>query len=218
MTATNLIRLLLVDDHGLFREGLQRLLESEADFQLLGSVASVAEALALLQRHAADVVLLDYDLGEQTGIHLLEACRDMQLQHRTLMVTAGLSDFGTLRAIRLGAAGIFLKHSPPSDLVTAIRTVHRGDLWLTAASLQALVTAQPQETTASALSPREKAVLQGVFEGLTNKELGVRLDISESYVKAVLQQLFNKTGVRSRSQLVRIALEKQQLYGLDLPV
>ncbi len=209
------IRLLLVDDHGLFREGLKRLLEAEPGFTLAGDFPSADAALHALRHTHVDVVLLDFDLGEQTGLRFLEAARQINFQGRILMVTAGLSDADTLRILQLGAAGIFLKHSPPSELIAAIRRVLAGEVSLNPASLNAIVSAaahpQPAPTT---LSPREHDVLKAVFEGLSNKEIGARLDISEAYVKAVLQQLFNKTGVRSRSQLVRIALEKPSLYGI----
>ena len=177
------------------------------------------EALDTLRNTAVDVVLLDFDLGQQTGIHFLEQARKQQFPGRILMVTAGLSNADTVRTLQLGASGIFLKHSPPADLITAIRQVVNGEVWLTTDSMEVLVAAAatpPQATPGSpALTPREKEVLKGVFEGLTNKEIGSRLDISEAYVKALLQQLFNKTGVRSRSQLVRIALEKREQFGLD---
>jgi DNA-binding NarL/FixJ family response regulator len=214
------IRLLLVDDHSLFREGLKRLLEAEPEFELAGDCATASAALAALNSLQVDVVLLDYDLGEQTGIYFLEQVRRMQFPGRILMVTAGLSDADTLRILKLGASGIFLKHSPPVELINAIRKVIAGETWLDSRSVDAILTAahaaaQPPPG-ASPLTSREKDVLKAVFEGLSNKEIGARLDISETYVKALLQQLFNKTGVRSRSQLVRIALERPAHYGIDL--
>ena len=213
------IRLLLIDDHSLFREGLKRLLEAEPGFELAGDFSSSDAAISALDHTQVDVVLLDFDLGQQTGIRFLEHARKQQFPGRILMVTAGLSNADTVRILQLGASGIFLKHSPPADLITAIRQVVNGEVWLTTDSMEVLVAAAatpPQATPGSpALTPREKEVLKGVFEGLTNKEIGSRLDISEAYVKALLQQLFNKTGVRSRSQLVRIALEKREQFGLD---
>jgi DNA-binding NarL/FixJ family response regulator len=128
------------------------------------------------------------------------------------MVTAGMSDTGTLRAFENGSAGVFLKHSPPSQLVEAIHKVAGGEMWLDSRAVQSLVSGATgksgEQQTADSLTERERTVLKSVFEGLTNKEIGGRLQISESSVKAVLQQLFDKTGVRTRSQLVRIALEK----------
>jgi DNA-binding NarL/FixJ family response regulator len=136
------------------------------------------------------------------------------------MVTAGMSDADTLRALESGAAGIFLKHSPPGDLITAIHKVFAGEPWLDSGAVRSLVAAagsnQEKMRASPQLNERERSVLKAVFEGLTNKEIASKLNISEGYVKAVLQQLFQKTGVRSRSQLVRIALERQTQYGLNL--
>ncbi|MDQ1474655.1 MAG: two-component system, NarL family, nitrate/nitrite response regulator NarL [Bryobacterales bacterium] len=201
-----------MDDHSLFRESLSRLLEAEPEFSIAGTCATVAEALEALRRGPVDVVLLDYDLGDEQGTVLLDEAKRLGLMTRILMVTAGLSDTGTLRAFESGSAGVFLKHSPPAQLVEAIHKVARGEMWLDSRAVQSLVTgasARAEEQHAGdALTVRERAVLKAVFEGLTNKEIGARLELSESSVKAVLQQLFDKTGVRTRSQLVRIALEK----------
>jgi DNA-binding NarL/FixJ family response regulator len=205
------IRLLLIDDHTLFREGLARLLEAEKGLQLVGNFSSADDAMLALERDAVDVVLLDFELGEENGLHFFRMFRERGLSGRILMVTGGMSDADTLRVLKQGASGIFLKHNPPADLITAIRRVARGETWIDSSSFNSLVgagaaTAKTRENPV--LNPREQEVLKGVFEGLTNKEIAAHLSISESYVKAVLQQLFAKTGVRTRSQLVRVALEK----------
>ncbi len=189
------------------------MLEAEPDFRVVGSCTSASEALTILKRASADIVLLDYDLGEEQGSLFLDEARRSGFRGRILMVTAGMSDAGTLRALESGASGIFLKHSPPAQLVEAIHKVTAGEVWLDPRAVQSLVagaTGKSEEQRASQpLSPRERAVLKGVFEGLTNKEIAANLAISESSVKAVMQQLFDKTGVRTRSQLVRIALERR---------
>ncbi|HWD97642.1 MAG TPA: response regulator transcription factor [Bryobacteraceae bacterium] len=206
------IRILLVDDHGLFRESLSRLLESEPDFRIAGTCASAAEALEALRRDPVDIVLLDYDLGDENGLSFLEQAKLVRSPARILMVTAGMTDQGTLRAFEAGSSGIFLKHSPPGELVEAIHKVMNGELWLDSRAVRSLVggvrVKSEEQQSADSLTPRERAVLKAVFEGLSNKEIAARLQISESSVKAALQQLFEKTGVRTRSQLVRIALER----------
>jgi two-component system, NarL family, nitrate/nitrite response regulator NarL len=206
------IRILLVDDHSLFREGLSRLLEAEPDFQIAATCANATEALTALDREKLDVVLLDYDLGEEQGSVFLDEAKRRNFKGRILMVTAGMSDAGTLRAFQCGASGIFLKHSPPGQLIEAIHKVAGGEMWLDPRAVRSLVSgvSEKSETPSPGqiLTPREKAVLKAVFEGLTNKEIAGNLQISESSVKAVLQQLFDKTGVRTRSQLVRIAIEQ----------
>jgi two-component system nitrate/nitrite response regulator NarL len=214
------IRLLLVDDHTLFREGLARLLEAESGLRMVGHYSSTDEALASSELGAAQVILLDFDLGETRGLEFIREARERGFAGKILMVTAGMSSADALQALKDGASGIFLKHNPPANLITAIHRVAAGETWIEANSLDSLLGSLPgaasgkaKPQTSSALGKREQAVLKGVFEGLTNKEIAVQLDISESYVKAVLQQLFAKTGVRTRSQLVRVALEKRVAYG-----
>jgi DNA-binding NarL/FixJ family response regulator len=204
------IRILLVDDHSLFRESLSRLLEAEPDFQIAATCATATAALDVLDR--ADVVLLDYDLGDEQGSTFLEEAKRRRFSGRILMVTAGMTDAGTLRAFESGASGIFLKHSPPAQLVEAIHKVMTGDMWLDPRAVRSLVAGVGEKSdehrAVQSLTARERTVLKSVFEGLTNKEIAGNLQISESSVKAVLQQLFDKTGVRTRSQLVRIAIEQ----------
>jgi DNA-binding NarL/FixJ family response regulator len=208
------IRILLVDDHSLFRESLSRLLEAEPEFVIAGSCAGTAEALAALDAGPIDVVLLDYDLGDEQGTVFMDAARRRGFAGRILMVTAGMTDAGTLRAFEGGSAGVFLKHSPPAQLVKAIQQVASGEMWLDSRAVPSLVSGatarsgQPNPESSAQLTVRERAVLKAVFEGLSNKEIAGTLQTSESTVKAVLQQLFDKTGVRTRGQLVRIALEK----------
>jgi DNA-binding NarL/FixJ family response regulator len=214
------IRILLIDDHSLFRESLSRLLQTESDFHIAATCASATEALALPQLAEIDVVLLDYDLGHEQGTLFIDRARGSGFLGHILMVTAGMSDAIMLRALESGSSGVFLKHSPPSRLVEAIRKVVAGEVWLDPAvtrSIIAAATGNAAAPRAQGLTQREQAVLKGVFEGLTNKEIGARLTISESSVKAVLQQLFEKTGVRTRSQLVRIALEKHSEEWLTNP-
>jgi DNA-binding NarL/FixJ family response regulator len=212
----NKTRILLVDDHALFREGLSRLLESEADLEMVAHCAQVSEAMEILRQKPIDLVLLDYDLGTERGMELVAGARKLGFKGRFLMVTAGMSNAESVETLRLGVSGIFLKHSSPSLLTQAIRKVMGGEAWLDQGSIQALVEAatHPEKPDQNrTFTKRENQVLHGVFEGLTNKEIGARLNISESSVKSALQQLFQKTGVRTRSQLVRIALEELQWRG-----
>ncbi len=206
------IRLLIVDDHSLFREGLARLLTAESDFHIAGNCAQVEEALEVLNHEEVDLILLDYDLGVSQGSQLLELIRRKGITPRVLMVTAGMSSAGMLSVMENGASGIFLKHSPPGQLVEAIRRVMEGEMWLDPRAVKPVITsaarASEQRSFESKLSEREKTVLKGVLEGASNKTIASMLHMSESSVKAVLQQLFGKAGVRTRSQLVRLALER----------
>jgi two-component system nitrate/nitrite response regulator NarL len=218
------IRILLVDDHILFRQGLRRLLESDAELEIVADCTSVKEAVAVLASESIDLVLLDYDLQGELGSTLLDHIRDHHAATRVLLVTAGMSEAETLRLLNAGASGIFLKHSPPEQLVEAIRATMLGRQWLDPQSVRVIVAgaaaraADPATLHAPPARPltvREREVLKGIFEGLTNKEIAGRLDVSESSVKAVIQQLFSKTGVRTRSQLVRIAIEKHSADWLE---
>jgi DNA-binding NarL/FixJ family response regulator len=204
------IRLLLVDDHVLFRQSLCRLLDSEPDFQVVADFGTTREALDALQRETVDVVLLDFDLGQDQGSRFIAESRSARQTLKILMVTAGMSAIESSTALRLGASGIFLKHGSPGALAQAIRLVAAGAMWVDPHIIHLMAqTVEEREASSEStrLTEREQQVLQGVFEGLANKEIGVRLGISESAVKGSLQQLFRKTNVRTRSQLVRIALE-----------
>jgi len=204
------IRILLLDDHVLFRESLSRLLASEPGFEMAGHCGTVAEALDLLQRTAVDQVLLDFDLGDDHGSQFISSARAAGYRGKVLMVTAGMSASESAVALKLGASGIFLKHSSPGSLAQAIRQVAAGEMWVDQKVIRLLADGVPQQDVqglGSLLTEREQQVLRGLFEGLTNKEIAARLGVSESAIKATLQQLFQKTRVRTRSQLVRIALE-----------
>jgi DNA-binding NarL/FixJ family response regulator len=125
------------------------------------------------------------------------------------MVTAGMTAAESSSVLRLGASGIFLKHNAAGTLSQAIRLIAGGALWVDQRVIQLMAehVAQGKDQHDLILTLREEQVLQGVFEGLANKEIASRLNVSESAVKATLQQLFRKSDVRTRSQLVRIALE-----------
>lgn len=173
--------------------------------------SSVEQAIDVLKSSPVDLVLLDYDLGPQRAPDFLDRARALGLKPRVLMVTAGISPSESVQILNAGVSGLFLKHSSPALLAEAIRKVHAGETWVDQRCLRDIVhaAAKPGSRPASKdFTERERSVLRGVFEGLSNKEIGARLEISESSVKAALQQLFHKTGVRTRSQLVRIALEQ----------
>ncbi len=207
------ITILLIDDHSLFREGLERLLQAEPSLRVVGNCSSVQEGLTVLQHEQVDIVLLDYDLGEEQGMSFQNEAASRGFKGRILMVTAGMSNHEMIGALENGISGIFFKSSSPAKLVEAINQVMRGEPWLDPKAMKAVISAATvkfqQQQSPQPLSTRERAVLKGIFEGLASKEIAAELKISESLVKAVIQQLFNKTGVRTRGQLVRIALERR---------
>src|SRR6202035_2747013 len=120
------IRLLLLDDHILFRESLSRLLASEPDFEMVGQSGTSPEALDMLSRKPVDVVLLDFDLGEEHGSQFIAAARRAGYTGKILMVTAGMNAAESSIALQMGASGIFLKHNSPATLARAIRLVASG--------------------------------------------------------------------------------------------
>lgn len=204
------IRILIVDDHALFREGLARLLGSEPDLEVTAQCASVSEGLTVIASSPIDMVLLDVDLGNERGYDFLQRARGQGFGGRVLVVTAGIAESEATQFIALGAAGVFLKQHSAELLAEAIRTVVQGRVWIDQRYLTSLVGARSTSSTeqGKGFTEREREVLRGVFHGLANKEIASGLHLSESSVKAVLQQLFHKTGVRTRSQLVRVALEQ----------
>jgi two-component system, NarL family, nitrate/nitrite response regulator NarL len=205
-------RILLVDDHSLFRESLVRLLESEADLYVVAHCESTSEAMNVIRSCAIDVVLLDYDLGDERGTNLLQQMRAMQTPPKILMVTAGMSDRTTRDVLGAHVLGVLYKHSSPVQLLAAIREVAQGHLWLEDSIIRSLATGakteSPEVQSTRPLTQRQQEVLSGILDGLTNKEIAWKMKASESSIKAVIQELFHKAGVRTRSQLVRIAIEK----------
>jgi DNA-binding NarL/FixJ family response regulator len=204
------IRALLVDDHALFRESVARALGTDEGLSL-EHCGTMREAIELLAKRPFDLVLLDRDLGAERASQFLPAARQAGFEGRVLLVTAWVSETEARRLLRQGVAGIFLKQAPLDELRDAIRTVAAGGEWLDR-SLAA--TGCDGESASPAASPafndRQRRVLRAVVEGLSNKEIAWRLQISESYVKAILQALFHKTGVRTRGQLVRVAFEQYE--------
>jgi DNA-binding NarL/FixJ family response regulator len=190
------IRILIVDDHALFREGLARLLGAEPDLEVAAHCGSVAEGLELLDARAIDLVLLDVDLGRERGLGFLVGARQRGFQGPVLVVTAGMSDGEAAQLVAEGAAGVFLKQDSTQLLAEGIRTVASGRAWIDQRYLASLVGSReaPPAERRKGLTERERDVLRGVFDGLANKEIADKLGISESSVKAALQQLFQKTG------------------------
>jgi DNA-binding NarL/FixJ family response regulator len=212
-TVAHTVHLLLLDDHTLFRESASRLLAAEPGFEVTAHCGTIGEALQVLRRKPIDVVLLDFDLGEGDGRKFLRLAKDQGFRGKVLVVTAGVDAGETAELIRSGISGVFRKHDSAALLTQAIREVMAGKVWLDQEQLQNALkgeVAGAQENRTRLFTDREQQVLSCVFEGLANKEIAARMEVSESSVKATLQQLFSKTGVRTRSQLVRIVLEQHR--------
>jgi two-component system nitrate/nitrite response regulator NarL len=204
------IRVFCVDDHALFREGLLRLLEGDPAFTIVGSAPSATAALPLFECTPVDVLLLDYDLGEETALPLVQALRERGFSGRIVIVTAGLPNQEALALLRLGVTGILHKHQPPAELSLTIRRVAEGQVLIEQQYLQRLLdTAQAPRDAVNSFTERERSLLRLLLEGMSNKEIAAELGSSESAIKSLLQAMFAKTGVRTRTQLVRIILERR---------
>lgn len=214
----NPVRILLIDDHTLFRESLARLLEVEPGFHVVAHCASIAEALKLLASSPIDVILLDYDLGEEVGTDLINELRSRNTAPKILIVTAGMRDSVTRDALAAGISGVIFKHSGPSQLIDAIHRVVQGEMWLDTPAIRSLIATDEKLAASRSVQPlteRQREVLRGILDGLTNKEIASKLHTSESSIKAVIQELFHKAGARTRSQLVRIAIENHSKNWLE---
>jgi len=209
-TPVQTVNLLLVDDHAMFREGLVRMLEKEPDMKVVGQCASAAEALAKVGTSGATMVLLDVDLGADRAIDFVLGARKKGFEGRILVVTAGMSDAEAVQLIQAGVAGILHKHHSASVLCGAIRQMASGEVYLERNYLGPLFRSVDRSRASGRplLTDRDKMVLRFVFQGLTNREIAANLTISEGAVKASLRQVFDKLGVRTRAQLVKVALEQ----------
>ena len=186
--------------------------------EISGDFANAEDALAAVREGLEfDAALVDYELegtGGGNGLDLVRKVRRLRPDARVLMVTAGMGSADLMRAVTELNTGIFLKTEPTVELMLAIQRTAKGERWISSRASLALIAsgelpAGPERSVAERLSARESGVLRGVLEGQSNKEIGAQLEMTESSVKAVLQKLFERAGVRSRSQLVRYAIETQ---------
>jgi DNA-binding NarL/FixJ family response regulator len=216
----NRIRLVLLDDQALFRASLGRLLASQPGLEVAGECGSSAEAIETLSASKVSVVLLGFDHATKSGDGFMSLARRKGYQGRFLIIAGTADARSAALAIKLGASGVFLKSEPPDRLFQAITLVANGAVWLDQAIIRLLAEQSVDRVdrvdrlplpddreSPSLLTEREQNVLRGILGGLTNKKIGNKLGISEGSVKASVQQLFGKAGVRSRSRLVREALE-----------
>jgi len=212
-TAEQTLHILLLDDHALFRESVSRLLGAEPGFEVVAHCGTIEEALQVLRRKLIDLVLLDFDLGERDGREFIRLAKEQGFNGKVLVVTAGVDAEAVSELIRSGISGVFRKHDSAALLAQGIRDVMAGKVWLDQEQLQTALRPEsttPQSSGTRRFTEREQQVLSFVFEGLANKEIAARIGVSEGSIKSTLQQLFSKTGVRTRSQLVRIVLEQHR--------
>jgi len=207
-----MLRVFLVDDHEVVRRGIADLLESD-DLQIVGEAGSVAEALARVPAARPDVAVLDVRLPDGNGVEL---CRELRSQFpdlRCLMLTSFDDDEALFGAILAGASGFVLKQVRGTDLVSAVRTVGAGgsllDARSTAAVMRRIQAEQEQAEPLRALSDQERAVLDLIAEGLTNRQIGERLFLAEKTVKNYVSHLLAKLGLEHRTQAAILATKLQ---------
>ncbi len=212
--AEKAIRLVLLDDHGLFRTSLARSLAAEPGLEVAGECGTSAEALQIVITSEVDLVLMDFDADSGCGSEFISGARDAGYRGHFLIVTGEVDGRTAAIVLKLGASGIFLKSDPFERLLQAIRLTAKGEVWVDPKVIQVLAdqAIEPyprphEEGAAGVLEERERSVLLGILGGLTNKKIAESMGVSESAVKNIVQQLFGKAGVKTRSQLVRVALE-----------
>jgi DNA-binding NarL/FixJ family response regulator len=208
------LRLVIVSDQVLFRASLARLLASETSFAVALECGSSDEALEYLRETPVDVVLLDITMGGEGAKDLISAGNAMGTGVKFLLMAESLDNPTLASSLKIGASGIFRKSEAPERLVLAIQVVAAGAVWLDQNTIQHFSERGGQSLdrpsnrkTRSALEEREATVIRGIMEGLTTRKIGSNMGLPESKIKNILQGLFAKTGVRKRSQLVRLALE-----------
>jgi DNA-binding NarL/FixJ family response regulator len=194
------IRVLIAEDHAVVRSGLLQLLEHVDQISVVGSAAGGEEAVTLAAAESPDVVLLDLEMPDIDGIEATRRIRAAQPDVNVVLLTAFSDRERILAAIDAGAVGYLLKDAEPDELVRGLEAAARGESPLSQKAAQALVAARGEHESQPQLTPREDEVLALLAEGLPNKLIARRLDISEKTVKAHLTSIFQRIGVTDRTQ------------------
>jgi len=201
------IRLIIADDHAIFRDGLRRLLATQPDFQVIGEASDGKEAISLAQSMKPDVLLLDLAMPRVPGMEVLRELSRQETPVRTILLTAAIQPFAVTSALQLGARGIVLKASPPEMLLKSIRSVHEGQFWVGSEPVSSW--AKPgQSTSGFGLTSREVEIISAIKKGSSNREIAGQLAISEETVKRHLSNIYGKLGVSSRLELAVLASEQ----------
>ncbi|NED99654.1 response regulator [Phytoactinopolyspora halotolerans] len=206
-----MIRVLIVDDHPIVRDGLRGALTSEPDIEVAGEAANGREAVDRAIGMGVDLVLMDLRMPQMDGVQAIAALRERSPDTRVLVLTTFDSESDVLPAIEAGATGYLLKDAPAAELLRAVRAAYRGESVLSPSVVGTLM-GQVRKPSGLALSDRELEVLQLVADGASNREAASRLFISEASIKTHLQHIYDKLGVRDRAAAVGEAY-RRGLFG-----
>jgi DNA-binding NarL/FixJ family response regulator len=198
------IRVFSVDDHPLLREGIAAIIENQPDMSMVAQAASGAEAIQLFRQHQPDVTLMDLRLPDISGIDAVVAIRAEFPEARIIMLTTFEGDVEIQRSLKAGARGYMLKSTPPKDLVEMIRHVHVGKKGIP----QQIAAHLAEHFSDEALTEREIDVLSHIAGGNRNRDIAVRLFISEETVKVHIKHIMEKLGASDRTQAVAIAIRR----------
>ncbi|HLX75967.1 MAG TPA: response regulator transcription factor [Terriglobales bacterium] len=208
------LALILADHHQVVRDSIANLLEAQPDMQVVAVAGAGSQVPELVERHRPDVLVLELDLPELTGLEVLRTLGHAGLSLPTLILTASDNEVDYVQAVRLGASGLVLKRDSPDKLFQAIRNVAAGQLAFSNEIAQQVVSWMAGERMRAPvrglqrLSQRERAVAVLVARGLRNREIAVQLNISENTVKRHLQSIFSKTGAHDRVELAAMTVEQ----------
>ncbi len=221
------IRVMVVDDHSIVREGLRQVLQADGGFDVVGEAANGAESLAMAARERPDVILLDITMPGESGLVVAQQLRLEVPEARVLILSVHDDAEYVLESVRAGAHGYLRKDTTPADLRSAIRAVHNGDAWFSPAVAKRLAemlrseaaSAPPPAPAGAAsagaappsldtLTNREREVLALIARGLLNKEIGTQLGISVRTVEAHRDSVVRKLGIRNAAGLTRFAMEQ----------
>lgn len=216
-TSISPIRVLIADDHSLFREGLRKLIESEAGFEVVGQAADGEILLDLARQLQPDLILLDLAMPRQDGMDVLRELAAAEVPARTLLLTAAIHKSQIVQALKLGAYGVLLKECTTQRLFDSIRCVMAGQYWVGRESVSDLVRALRSVASNDSgsrsrdfgLTPRELEIISLVVAGYSNPEIAQRCTISEQTVKHHMSNVFDKLGVSNRLELALFAVNHQ---------